>query len=484
MPIATGSSDARLDSYIRQREVVMNEEAFVNGTLIILDDDSVYNFENIKECRFAFYTFFIAETNTPFQVILQDKSTNMTELRTVKPNTLFAPFRMKVFGVVSELVNYSMTRVANLSVDEVQIRVILIPFQSQVLSSILTSKYIAFVDPMLLIYDKNSLGDVNFVNNELKVSQNCHVVFPSYTYIGKLKVECSRHNNVFLYNGKTALTSIVQGTMVDDCIEMVFDDTGIYSNIYEIRIVKCTASIHVVQLMTDNRTCQIVLHDEFLERATESIVTDVTAVGVENGITNWSAVNGLIWLSTTNSETTLRISFETDTGIHNIDTGLNMNTVTFPAANFEAVNLIHAASGDIYTLKIVDPPNVEVFQNGIVQPHTKIRLGTLTLRSGKGSAGREDDLLVNDTNVLESTFHDMQGDTSGVQIGRSKFIFDSQNRVRVDQKSDAIWEEGPYMYINDQLESPFYVGPGNNSVRVQQGDILFSGMHGIQIKDT
>lgn len=272
--------------------------------------------------------------------------------------------------------------------------------------------------------------------------------------------------------------------MVDNCIEMMFDDTGIYNIIYEIRIVKCTASLHVVQLMTDSRTCQIVLQDEFLERATESIVTGVTAVGIQNGITNWSAVNGLIWLSTTNTETIVRISFETDTGIHSIDTSLNMNTVTFPAANFEAVNLIHAASGNIYTLKIVDPPNVEVFKNDIVQPYTKIRLGTLTLHSGPGPAGREDDLLVNNTNVLESSFHDMQGDTSGVQIGRSKFIFDSQNRVRVDQKSDAIWEEGPYMYINNRLESPFYVGSGNNSVRTQQGDILFSGMHGIQIKDT
>lgn len=483
MVIATGHSQATFDSYMRTREVVLNKTPWSAADTILLTPGSEYKFETINDVKSTFHLFFVLDNPVPVEIDI--KSDSLTKRKTITPNVLFAPFDMFIFKDESEVSGKKVSLVTNEEHGSaVTIRVLTVPVVSSSLQIIISCKFIKASENMLILYETADLGNVTYDQGMLQVSSPCSIVFSEYMPISKLRVFCSRHNNIQLLSGNTnvdPLAAAVAYSEADTYIELNYSDNGVHNNVYHIRINKTATSARAIQVLASDNSSQIVLEDELGQRARDSVVNSVSAS--DANIVNWFSTDGILWitieLSTTETSIDVSISLQTHTGFQTIVATLNMETL-YPTANFQAVNLVES-TGKVYQLSVKDACLV-LFHNGQEVFPSKIHVGNITLKG-------ESDLILDCGNgrepVLHSSVITLDTVDQALEFGRTRIVFCDNNRVRIDQRTDGLWTRGSDLYINDHIETPLnIVGHDENSIRIVDGEIQFFGTGAIQVLDS
>ena len=484
MVIATGHSQATFDAYMSTREISLNKIPWSAADTILLTPESEYKFETINDAKSTFHLFFVLDNPVPVEIDIISGSSTRT--KTITPNVLFAPFQMVIFKDKSEVNGKKISLVTNEQHGSaVTIRVLIVPIVSSSLQIIISSKFIKVFEHMLVLYETANLGNVTYDQEMLQVSSPCSVVFSEYMPIRKLRVFCSRHNNIQLLSGNTIvdpMTAAVAYTSAEDSyIELNYSDTSVHNNLYHIRINKTATSARAIQVLASDNRSQIVLEDELGQRARDSVVSSVSAS--DANIVNWFSTDGILWitieLSTTETSIDVSISMQTHTGFQTIVATLNMETL-YQTGNFQAVNLVES-TGKVYQLSVKDECLV-LFHNGQEVFPSEIHVGNVTLKG-------ESDLILDCGNgrepVLHSSVITLDTVDQALEFGRTRIVFCDNNRVRIDQRTDGLWTRGNDLYINDHIETPLnIVGHDENSIRIVDGEIQFFGTGAIQVLDS
>lgn len=477
MPIALGTAESSSNFFANQRDTYVHENAFVISDVHDVEARATYNFNNMEEGRTAFFVFIVLKTDIPKDFIFNTQFENT--FKTCIPNTLYAPFNMKVFESLTDMEDHS---IINASDTNVTIAVIQVPVMSLVLHDMTSSVYIDTYAEMLILYDTPLPGEVNFEDSVLTVSKEIQVIFTKATYVSQLRVSCTRHNNVrFLSNKHKPIKQKKIATYVDNHIVLEFLDTGVHMISYIIKISKAAQSALLLHRISSDLSGQLVLQDEDENRAVDAIVKRVFTDSPGSQIESYFVNQGMIHFTASDPDLQIQIELEAQTGFDIITVQLKMGVIKMKGSVFEYVDFLHKDTNETYRVQIKEAPNLQVFKLGeeeeVFAPQTKINLSGITLTSDGN------DLLVDGDAILNSKIlQDPLETETAIQIARTRLVFTERNRIRVDQKSNGQWNKGDYVYKNNLVELPLRFGFVDEVyASVSKGDLQIDGVGGISV---
>jgi len=477
MPIALGTAESSNNFFANQRDTFVHENAFVISDVHDIEARKAYKFNKMEEGRTAFFVFIFVKTDIPKDLIFSTQFKN--SFRTCIPNTLYAPFDMKVFESLTDMEDHS---IINVSDSDATIAVIQVPVMSLVLEDITSSVYIDTYAEMIILYDTPLHGFVNFKDSVLTVSKEVQVIFTQATYVSQLCVSCTRHNNVqFLSNKHKPIKQKKIATYVDNHIVLEFLDTGVHMTSYIVKIRKAAQSALLLHRISSDLSGQLVLQDEDGNRAVDAIVkrvfTETTGTQIESYFVN----QGMIHFTASDPDLQIQIELEAQTGINILTVQLKMGVIKMKGSVFEYVDFLHKDTNETYRVQIKEAPNLQVFKIGEEEevhiPPTQMHLGGITLSSDGHDLLVDGDAIANSKILLDP----LETETA-IQMARTRLVFTERNRIRVDQKTNGQWTKGDYVYKNNLVELPLRFGFVDEVyASVTEGDLQIDGVGAISV---
>lgn len=310
MPISWGTAEYEYYHFAMLRDAYFRRNAFIVNDEFVLKKDEKYKFRNASQCRASFYLFMIYRGNTNAALNVKGY-TSRVEQRTIVPNQLFAPYRMRIYDDVTDL---DTSYVENTSELELDIVLLFIPVQSVSIREILSTQQV-FYGSSALVSSPTPITSFSFEHGVVTLQQSANIIFAEDTFVSKLIVHCSANNDVTLLNKSgMVIPSIRPSEYIDEYIHVEYADLGLYGNLYSVSVSPCAVHAEVLHVISTDQSAQIILLDENGQKAKAARVSSVSTLTEGALITSYFVSDGIIHLRGQGRSYEVDIYMLTDTG--------------------------------------------------------------------------------------------------------------------------------------------------------------------------